>query len=329
VYEPHWAYAPLVSPPVPTQARGDLNPIDAFIRARLAEKKINLSPEAEKSRLLRRVALDLTGLPPTPEEMATFLADRSPDAYEKQVERLLASPRHGERMAVWWLDIARFTDTVGFHGDQNQRIFPYRDYVIHAFNANKRFDQFTIEQLAGDLLPNPTIEQRVATGYNRLNMMTREGGAQPKEYLAKYGAERVRSVAAAWFGSTFGCAECHDHKFDPIKTRDFYELQSFFADVKQYGVYGDYVYSRNPDLKGFNNDFPFPPEIEVESPYLVARHERAQDEIAAHVTAMRQHAQATAPAASGPLPSLQRSFRARQEPSRKWVWRMRFLWFWS
>ncbi len=297
VYEPHWAYAPLVTPLVPTQTRDEVNPIDTFIRARLSEKKINPSPQAEKSRLLRRVALDLTGLPPTPDEMATFLADRSPDAYEKQVERLLASPRHGERMAVWWLDIARFTDTVGFHGDQNQRIFPYRDYVIHAFNANKRFDQFTIEQLAGDLLPNPTIEQRVATGYNRLNMMTREGGAQPKEYLAKYGAERVRSVAAAWFGSTFGCAECHDHKFDPIKTRDFYELQSFFADVKQYGVYGDYDYSRNPDLKGFNNDFPFPPEIEVESPYLVARHARAQDEIAAHVTAMRQRTQAPAAAA--------------------------------
>lgn len=297
VYEPHWAYAPLVQPPVPPPARGDLNPIDAFIRTRLAEKQIKPSPVADKSRLLRRVTFDLTGLPPTPEEMATFLADSAPDAYEKHVERLLASPRHGERMAVWWLDIARFTDTVGFHGDQNQRIFPYRDYVIHAFNANKRFDQFTIEQLAGDLLPNPTIEQRVATGYNRLNMMTREGGAQPKEYLAKYGAERVRSVAAAWFGSTFGCAECHDHKFDPIKTRDFYELQSFFADVKQYGVYGDYDYTRNPDLKGFNNDFPFPPEIEVESPYLVARHARAQDEIAAHVTAMRRQAQAPAAAA--------------------------------
>ena len=296
VYEPHWAYAPLVQPSVPTQVRGEVNPIDTFIRARLKQKKIEPSLEAEKSRLLRRVTLDLTGLPPTLEELATFLSDSSPDAYVKQVERLLVSPRHGERMAVWWLDIARFTDTVGFHGDQNQRIFPYRDYVIHAFNANKRFDQFTIEQLAGDLLPNPTIEQRVATGYNRLNMMTREGGAQPKEYLAKYGAERVRSVAAAWFGSTFGCAECHDHKFDPIKTRDFYELQSFFADVKQYGVYGDYDYSRNPDLKGFNNDFPFPPEIEVESPYLVTRHARAQDEITAHATAMRQNAQAPAAA---------------------------------
>jgi hypothetical protein len=296
VYEPHWAYAPLVKPAVPGKPRARANPIDAFIRARLDEKKIKPSPEADKARLFRRVSLDLTGLPPTPAETAAFLADRSADAYERQVERLLASPRHGERMAVWWLDIARFTDTVGFHGDQNQRIFPYRDYVINAFNANKRFDQFTIEQLAGDLLPNPTVEQRVATGYNRLNMMTREGGAQPKEYLSKYGAERVRGVAAAWFGSTFGCAECHDHKFDPIKTRDFYELQSFFADMKQYGVYGDYDYTRNPELKGFNNDFPFPPEIEVDSPYLAARHDRTQNELAAHVIAMRERVQESAAA---------------------------------
>ena len=288
VYEPHWAYAPLVQPPVP--GRNGANAIDAFVRAKLSEKKISPSPEAPRAQLLRRLSLDLTGLPPTPEEVAAFVADRSAAAYEKQVDRLLASPRHGERMAVWWLDIARFTDTVGFHGDQNQRIFPYRDYVIRAFNTNKRFDQFTLEQLAGDLLPNPTTEQRVATGYNRLNMMTREGGAQPKEYIAKYGAERVRSVAAAWFGSTFGCAECHDHKFDPIKTRDFYELQSFFADVKQWGVYSDYGYTRNPDLAGFTNDHPFPPEIEVDSEYLAARHRRAQDAVTAHVKAMRARA---------------------------------------
>ena len=291
VYEPHWAYASLTKPAVPAVAAlqsGTRNPsaairhpIDAFIRAKLAEKKIAPSAQADPARLLRRLSLDLIGLPPTPEETAAFLADTSPRAYENQVERLLASPRHGERMAVWWLDVARFTDTVGFHGDQNQRIFPYRDYVINAFNANKRFDQFTREQLAGDLLPNPTAEQIVATGYNRLNMMTREGGAQPKEYLAKYGAERVRSVAAAWFGSTFGCAECHDHKFDPIKTRDFYELQSFFADVKQWGVYHDYVYTPNPDLKGFSNDHPFPPEIEVESSYLIARKQRLEQELAA------------------------------------------------
>ena len=291
VYEAHWAYTPLEKPAVPAignQKSAIRNPIDAFILSQLAEKKITPSPEAEKSRLLRRVSLDLTGLPPTPAETAAFLADRSRDAYEKQVERLLASPRHGERMAVWWLDIARFSDTVGFHGDQNQRIFPYRDYVINAFNTNKRFDQFTLEQLAGDLLPNPTTEQRVATGYNRLNMMTREGGAQPAEYLAKYGAERVRGVSAAWFGSTFGCAECHDHKFDPIKTRDFYELQSFFADVKQWGVYSDYDYTRNPELKGYTNDFPFPPEIEVDSPYLAVRLSQGQAAVIAQAEALRR-----------------------------------------
>lgn len=279
-YEPHWAYAALTAPPVP-KLPGVQNPIDAFIREKLAAKHLTPAPEADRARLLRRLSLDLTGLPPTPAETAAFLADSSPRAYEAQVERLLASPRHGERMAVWWLDIARFSDTVGFHGDQNQRIFPYRDYVIGAFNTNKRFDQFTIEQLAGDLLPNPTVEQRVATGYNRLNMMTREGGAQAKEYLAKYGAERVRSVAAAWFGSTFGCAECHDHKFDPIKSADFYALQAFFADVKQWGVYSDYAYTPNPDLKNFTNDHPFPPEIEVDSPYLQKRRQRLVAEFAA------------------------------------------------
>ncbi|MEY3548513.1 MAG: hypothetical protein RLZZ552_880, partial [Verrucomicrobiota bacterium] len=268
VYEPHWAYKPLEMPAIPPLPAGGKNPIDAFIGAKLAEKKIKPSPEATKERLLRRVSLDLTGLPPTPAETAAFLADKSPDAYEKQVDRLLASPRFGERMAVWWLDVARFADTVGYHGDQNQRIFPYRDYVIKAFNENKPFDVFTREQLAGDLLPNPTEEQLVASGYNRLNMMTREGGAQAKEYLAKYGAERVRSVSNAWLGSTFGCAECHDHKFDPIKSADFYTLQAFFADVKQWGVYADYSYTPEPELKGVGNDHPFYPEIRSKNAYL-------------------------------------------------------------
>ncbi|MBI5691439.1 MAG: PSD1 domain-containing protein [Verrucomicrobia bacterium] len=288
-YEAHWAYTPLTRPPVPAVA-GAVNPIDAFIRARLADKRIAPSPEAPQARLLRRLSLDLTGLPPTPEDVAAFLQDGRPGAYERQVERLLTSAHHGERLAVWWLDLARFSDTVGFHGDQNQRIFPYRDYVIAAFNANKRFDRFTIEQLAGDLLPEPTVEQRVATGYNRLNMMTREGGAQPAEYLAKYGAERVRSVAAAWFGSTFGCAECHDHKFDPITMRDFYSLQAFFADVKQWGVYADYGYTRNPDLAGFNNDYPFPPEVEVVSPYLQARQRAAEAALGRHRAEMQREA---------------------------------------
>ena len=278
-YEPHWAYMPLKAPVVPALPAGGRNPIDAFIGAKLAEKKISPSAEAPREKLLRRASLDLIGLPPTPEETAAFLADASPDAYEKQVDRLLASPHFGERMAVWWLDVARYADTVGFHGDQNQRIFPYRDYVINAFNANKPFDQFTREQLAGDLLPDPTEEQLVASGYNRLNMMTREGGAQAKEYLAKYGAERVRSVSGAWLGSTFGCAECHDHKFDPIKTADFYSLQAFFADVKQWGVYADYGYTPEPELKGINNDSPFPPEIRTRSPYLAKRDQEARAEL--------------------------------------------------
>lgn len=265
-YEPHWAYAPLKRPNLPPGKESE-NPIDAFILAALEAKGMKLSPEAAPFSLRRRLHLDLVGLPPS---VAAAGGAESFD-YDAEVETLLASPHFGERFAVWWLDIARYADTVGFHGDQNQRIFLYRDYVINAFNSNKHFDQFTREQLAGDLLPNPTDEQLTATGYNRLNMMTREGGAQPKEYLSKYGAERVRSVAAAWFGSTFGCAECHDHKFDPIKTRDFYELQSFFADVKQWGVYANYGYTPEPELEGFNNDSPFPPEIEVESAWMKRR----------------------------------------------------------
>jgi hypothetical protein len=280
VYEPHWAYKPLEAPVVPDMPEGGKNPIDAFIGAKLAEKKIAPSAEASKERLLRRVSLDLTGLPPTPDEMAAFLADRSPAAYEKQVDRLLNSQRFGERMAVWWLDVARFADTVGYHGDQNQRIFPYRDYVIKAFNDNKPFDVFTREQLAGDLLPHPTEEQLVASGYNRLNMMTREGGAQAKEYLAKYGAERVRSVSTAWLGSTFGCAECHDHKFDPIKSADFYSLQAFFADVKQWGVYADYVYTPEPELKGVGNDHPFFPEVRTKNAYLTKKDAQFRAELA-------------------------------------------------
>ena len=276
VYEPHWAYTPLTKPTPPKIAE---HPIDAFIQAKLAEKNLSPSPKAPDHTLLRRLSLDLTGLPPSPSKISDL---------KSQINDLLASPHFGERMAVWWLDIARFADTVGFHGDQNQRIFPYRDYVINAFNQNKPFDQFTREQLAGDLLPNPTTEQLTATGYNRLNMMTREGGAQAREYLAKYGAERVRSVAAAFFGSTFGCAECHDHKFDPIKTRDFYELQSFFADVKQWGVYSNYSIGKAPELEGFNNEYPFPPELEVENPVLKKYYLQSQKTLSDHLDATRQ-----------------------------------------
>jgi hypothetical protein len=272
-YEPHWAYMPLKRPRMPQtrDAGWAQNPIDSFVLSRLETSGIRPSREAEKPVLLRRLSLDLTGLPPTPQELDAFLADTRPGAYERQVERLLNSPHFGERMAVPWLDLVRYADTVGYHGDQNQDVFPYRDYVIDSFNQNKSFDQFTVEQIAGDLLPNPTVEQRVATCFNRLNMMTREGGAQPKEYLAKYAADRVRTVSMAWLGSTMGCAECHDHKYDPFTSKDFYQMEAFFADIQQWGVYMDYDYTPNPDLRGFSNDHPFPPELEVESPYLAAR----------------------------------------------------------
>src|ERR1051325_3742868 len=242
--------------------------------------------------MLRRVSLDLTGLPPTPEEVAAFEKDKSKDAYEKQVDRLLASPHFGERMAVPWLDVVRFADTVGYHGDQNVNVFPYRDYVIDSFNRNTPFDQFTIEQLAGDLLPHSTVEQRIATGFNRLNMVTREGGAQPAEYLAKYGADRVRTVGMAWLGLTVGCAECHDHKFDPSPTKDFYSLKAFFADVRQWGVYNDYKYTPNPDLKGWSNDHPFPPEEVVDSPYLQRRIEKLRAKIGELAQAAAEKARA-------------------------------------
>ncbi len=280
-YQPHWAYVPVRKAKTPAtrdQAWGK-TPVDAFVQAALDERDVRPSAPADRRTLLRRLSLDLTGLPPTPEELTAFTADTRPDAWEGQVDRLLASPHYGERMAVPWLDVARFADTVGYHGDQNQHVLAYREYVINSFNRNKPFDQFTIEQLAGDLLPKPTTEQLIATGFNRLNMVTREGGAQAKEYLAKYMADRVRAVGTVWMGSTLGCSECHDHKFDPFTARDFYAMGAFFADVKQWGVYSDYKYTPNPDLKGFTNDYPFPPEITVESPYLKARSQRLQAEL--------------------------------------------------
>ena len=283
-YQPHWSFITPKRPAIPAIRNlqsAIRNPIDAFVLATLEARNIQPSPEADQRTLLRRLSLDLIGLPPTPEEMAAFLKDKSPRAYEKQVDRLLASPHYGERMAAPWLDVVRYADTVGYHGDQNQNIFPYRDYVINAFNQNKPFDQFTIEQLAGDLLPDPTTEQRVASGFNRLNMMTREGGAQDKEYLAKYQADRVRTVSAAWLGSTMGCAECHDHKFDPFATKDFYQMEAYFADIKQWGIYTTYEYTPNPDLPDWDNDHPFPPEIEVTSPYLQKRMQKLQGQLAA------------------------------------------------
>ena len=233
-YERHWAYRPLVRP-VPPAAAGLA--VDAFIGLELAREGLVAVGEADRPTLARRVSLDLTGLPPDPAEIDAFLADRSPDAYTRYVDRLLASPAHAERMAAWWLDLVRYADSVGYHGDQEVTIWPYRDWVIRAFAENMPFDRFTREQLAGDLIPGNTLDQRVAAAYNRLGMMSAEGGAQAEEYLLKYAADRVRDVSGAWLGSTLGCAECHDHKYDPFTARDFYAMSAFFADIEERGVY--------------------------------------------------------------------------------------------
>lgn len=273
-YESHWSYVVprRFDPPKVKDVSSVRDPIDAFVLARLEAAGVTPSPATDVRTLARRVSLDLLGLPPAPRDVDALIAD--PGDYEAYVDRLLASPHYGERMATAWLDLARYADTVGYHGDQNLHAFPYRDWVVDAFNSNLPFDRFTILQLAGDLLPGATPADRVATGFNRLNMVTREGGAQPGEYLAKYAADRVRTVATTWLGSTIGCAECHDHKYDPFTARDFYSLAAFFADVKQWGVYTTYAYTPNPDLPGFTNDHPFPPEIEVDSRYLHSRLKR-------------------------------------------------------
>lgn len=239
-YQPHWAYIAAVRPQLPqvADAQWPANAIDNFVLARLEQKGLTPSPEADRATSVRRLSFDLIGLPPTSAEVDAFLNDSSDNAYENLVDRLLASPHFGERMAVDWLDQVRYADTNGFHSDEYRSVWPYRDYVINAFNANMPFDQFTIEQLAGDLLPGATTEQKVASAYNRLNQLTAEGGAQPGEYLAKYAADRVRTTASVWMGATMGCAECHDHKFDPYTARDFYSMEAFFADIEEVGVYG-------------------------------------------------------------------------------------------
>lgn len=226
----HWAYVRPVRPKLPvvknkTWAR---NPIDFFILARLEKEGLSPSPEASKETLIRRVSLDLIGLPPTPEEVRAFLADSSPNAYEKLVDRLLASPHYGERQARIWLDLARYADTNGYEKDERRSIWLYRDWVIQAFNQNMPFDQFTIEQIAGDMLPNASQSQRIATGFHRNTMKNEEGGVDVEEQRWLTLVDRVGVTGTVWLSSTLACAQCHDHKYDPISQREFYELLAFF-----------------------------------------------------------------------------------------------------
>ena len=231
-YEQHWAY---IKPERPEAPEGP-SAIDYLVNTKLEEKGLRPVGQADRRTLARRLSLDLTGLPPSPETVDAFVSDSDARTYEKLVKKFMSSPQFGERMAVHWLDLVRYADTIGFHSDVPINMYPFRDYVIRSFNDNKPFDQFTREQLGGDLLPNPTTWQRVASGYNRLNRMTNEGGAQPGEYLARYLSDRLRATSSVWLGSTLGCAECHDHKFDPFATKDFYQFAAFFADIEEVGL---------------------------------------------------------------------------------------------
>ena len=233
-YKLHWSYIkpqrPLV--PVVQDANWVRAGIDHFILQRLEKEGLKPSSEADRATLIRRLCLDLTGLPPSPQEVDRFVEEDRPDAFERVVDRLLASPHFGERMAQDWLDLARYGDTNGYENDSDRSIWKYRDWVINAFNSNMPFDQFAIEQIAGDLLPNPTPEQRVATGFSRNVTYNEEGGADPDEYMVKYAVDRTNTTATVFLGMTMACAECHDHKYDPLSQRDFYSLFAFFNSIE-------------------------------------------------------------------------------------------------
>ncbi len=242
-YKSHWSFIPVgqVTPPQTHDKQWVRNPIDLFVLSRLQAENLRPAPEASREIVIRRLALDLTGLPPTVEEIDSFLADKSPDAYERVVEKYLASPAYGERMAMDWLDLARYADTYGYQADVDYDMSPWRDWVIKAFNENLPYDQFLLWQLAGDLLPNATREQRLATAFNRLHRQTNEGGSIEEEWRTEYVADRVNTMGMAMLGLTLECARCHDHKYDPVTQHDYYSLFAFFNNIDESGLYSHFT----------------------------------------------------------------------------------------
>jgi hypothetical protein len=280
-YAPHWAYVPPQAWPTPEPADSDWPQswIDAFVLMRLEQEGLSPSVDADPVTLIRRLHLDLTGLPPTPAAVDAFLADASPAAFDDAVDELLASPRHAERLASWWLDLVRYADTVGYHGDQTHNASPYRDWVIHAFLENLPFDRFTLLQLAGDLV-EPAVgehpdDRGLAAAYHRLLQTSHEGGIQVNEYRAIYQADRVRNLSEVWLGGTLGCSQCHDHKYDPFTARDFYAMGAFFADID------DERHMGNAGFGGGTNTLPTTrfPERQVVGPFERAEAERLDAEI--------------------------------------------------
>ncbi len=255
-YEEHWSLVPPVRPDL---GQHIASAVDTLLNRKLQAQGLTPAPQADRATLLRRLSFDLIGLPPTPAELKIFVADQKDGAWERQVDRLLASPHFGERMAMGWLDLVRYADTVGYHGDQTHNVSPYRDWVIYAFNENMPFDEFTRMQLAGDILEGAGDDGLIASCYNRLLQSSHEGGVQLKEYAAIYSADRVRNFGSVWLGLTVGCAQCHDHKFDPIEQRDFYQIAAFFADIDDRG-------HLRKDSGRNTNPTPREPEVDVLSP---------------------------------------------------------------
>lgn len=271
-FTPHWAFRPVIDPKVPVPKSGPkVNPIDAFVQDRLDRTGIAPSPPADKASLLRRVSFDLIGLPPSPEDLAAFLADDSPEAYERQVKRLLASPHYGERQARYWLDLARYADSNGYTIDGPRSIWPWRDWVVSALNRDMPFDQFTTQQLAGDLLPGANESTRLATGFHRNTSFNEEGGTDPVQFRVERDIDRTNTTGTVWLGLTMGCAQCHNHKYDPISQRDYYRLYSFFADADEpmLGLLTDADVARRKSLEmqlaDLQKKFPPPPPMDLPS----------------------------------------------------------------
>ena len=284
MYRGHWAWERPRRPALPlvTQPDWTRNEIDRFILATLDQHEMVPSPAADRVTLIRRVSLDVRGLPPTPAEVRRFVTDGAEDAYEAMIGRMLASKQYGERMAQDWLDLARYGDTNGYHADSDRAMWLYRDYVINAFNANMPFDRFILENLAGDLLPNATVQSQIASGFNRNVTFNEEGGADPDEFYVAYAIDRANTTGQVFLGMTFGCAQCHDHKYDPLSQREYYQFYAFFNSVQgEVGAGGP---------GGFHNK-PLPPLLEVKTPQYLARVQAAQSE---HETVVKQLAAAKA-----------------------------------
>jgi hypothetical protein len=294
----HWAYKKPVrpEPPAVSQTGWPRNPIDRFVLARLEREQLTPSPEASRATLLRRVSLDLIGLPPTPAELDAFLADTAPDAYERAVDRLLASPHYGERWARPWLDLARYADTNGYEKDNRRDIWKYRDWVINAFNRDLPFDQFTVEQIAGDMLPNATVEQKIATGFHRNAMTNEEGGVDPEESRYEVLVDRTNTTATVWLGTTLACAQCHNHKYDPFTQKDYFRLLSFFAN-------GDF------DGKSFGDGTRyFEPTLDLATP----EQEAARKELQAEIDKLDQQLKTSTPEVREAQARWEESLRAAQ-----------------